>query len=161
MPNTSSTYNITSMSSLHSLYNNARVTCSSALSGHPSSSVSCTYIRYISFNMHMSHGCSLTYPLLLGCHIPFLQEFQYIQLLKNRMIEKPFVQPGTVISSWVISTMLPAGAVAATQSPCRADHPSHADAELRKAKVRQLCFAAGEVCHAPGSHCHALGLSGG
>lgn len=37
MINTSSTYNISFMY-LHSLYNNTRVTCSSALSGHPSSS---------------------------------------------------------------------------------------------------------------------------
>ena len=39
MINTSSTYNISFMSSLHFLYNNTRVTCSSALSGHPSSSL--------------------------------------------------------------------------------------------------------------------------
>ena len=39
MINTSSTYNISFMYSLHSLYNNTRVTCSSALSGHPSSSL--------------------------------------------------------------------------------------------------------------------------
>ena len=39
MINTSSTYNISFMYSLHSLFNNTRVTCSSALSGHPSSSV--------------------------------------------------------------------------------------------------------------------------
>ena len=38
MINTSSTYNISFMYSLHSLYNNTRVTCSSAVSGHPSSS---------------------------------------------------------------------------------------------------------------------------
>ena len=38
MLNTSSTYNMSFMYSLHSLYNNTRVTCSSALSGHPSSS---------------------------------------------------------------------------------------------------------------------------
>ena len=38
MINTSSTYNISFMSSLHVLYNNTRVTCSSALSVHPSSS---------------------------------------------------------------------------------------------------------------------------
>ena len=38
MLNTSSTYNISFTSSLHSLYNNTRVTCSSALSGHPPSS---------------------------------------------------------------------------------------------------------------------------
>ena len=44
MINTSSTYNISFMYSLHYLYNNPRVTCSSALLGHPSSShifVSC------------------------------------------------------------------------------------------------------------------------
>ena len=39
MINTSSTYNISSMYSLHSLHNNTRVTCSSALSGHRSSSL--------------------------------------------------------------------------------------------------------------------------
>ena len=37
MINTPSTYSISFMYSLHSLYNNTRVTCSSALSGHPSS----------------------------------------------------------------------------------------------------------------------------
>ena len=46
MINTSSTYNISFMYSLHSLDNNTRVTCSSALSGRPSSSYvksSCCY----------------------------------------------------------------------------------------------------------------------
>ena len=38
MINTSSTYNTSFMYSLHSLSNNTRATCSSALSGHPSSS---------------------------------------------------------------------------------------------------------------------------
>ena len=38
MINTSSAYNISFMCSLHSLYHNTRVTCSSALLGHPSSS---------------------------------------------------------------------------------------------------------------------------
>ena len=51
MINTSSTYNISFMCSLHSLYNNTRVTCSSALSGHPSSSLSPStlYIIFRSF----------------------------------------------------------------------------------------------------------------
>ena len=98
----------------------------------------------------LSNFARLSYPLLAR-----------IPPIEKPHDRKTFVQPGTVISSWVVLTMLPAGAVAARQSPCRAAHPSHADAELRKAKVRQLCFAAGDVCHAPGSHRYALGLSGG
>ena len=69
MLNTSSTYNMSFMYSLHSLYNNTRVTCSSALSGHPSSSfwVPC----FFSFQKHPSRWLSISQSdLTVGVHRP-------------------------------------------------------------------------------------------
>ena len=102
MLNTSSTYNMSSMYSSHSLDNNTRVTCSPALSGHPSSSFFRFFwcvchtnretsvrpwqkMRFISFHFHITFNYmdNKVFPRCCNCLLAGIVHYPATDLLSK------------------------------------------------------------------------------